>query len=143
VNTDQEPVRRDWRIPDELWARIMPLLPPRKPPPLGCHRPWVDDRWAMDALFFVLRTGGQWNALHHTRLCASSAAHRRCQEWAAAGVFVQLWHGGLATYDALQGIDWEWLAMDGALTTAPLGGETGGQAPHRSREAGAQAPPAH
>ena len=36
----------DWRIPDELWERIVPLLPPRKPHPLGCHRPRVDDRQA-------------------------------------------------------------------------------------------------
>ena len=55
--TTKRQVRRDWRIPDELWARIQPLLPPRKPHPLGCHRPRVDDRRAMDAIFFVLRTG--------------------------------------------------------------------------------------
>lgn len=28
MNTDQKTVRRDWRIPDELWACIQPLLPP-------------------------------------------------------------------------------------------------------------------
>ena len=27
--------RRHWRIPDELWERLQPLLPPRKPHPLG------------------------------------------------------------------------------------------------------------
>ncbi len=32
------------RIPDELWAKIQPLLPPPKPYPLGCHRPRVSDR---------------------------------------------------------------------------------------------------
>jgi transposase len=57
VNTEQEKVRRAWRIPDELWARIVPLLPPRKPHPLGYHRPRVDDRQCMDAIFFVLLTG--------------------------------------------------------------------------------------
>ena len=45
-----------WRIPDELWAKIQPLLPPGKPHPLGCHRPRVDDRKAMDAIFYRLRT---------------------------------------------------------------------------------------
>ena len=48
-----------WRIPDVLWERLEPLLPPRKPHPLGCHRPRVDDRKAMDAIFVVLCTGGQ------------------------------------------------------------------------------------
>ena len=84
----------------------------------------------MDAIFFVLRTGCQWNALNKTKLCASSSAHRRFQEWVAADVFVALCEQGLQDYDALQGIDWEWLAMDGAMTKAPLGGEKGGQEPH-------------
>lgn len=122
----------DWRIPDELWERIVPLLPPRKPHPLGCHRPRVDDRQAMDAIFFVLRTGCQWGALDATGLCSHSAAHRRFQEWTEADVFVALWEQGLVDYDALRGIDWEWLAMDGAMTKAPLGGEKGGQASDRS-----------
>ena len=143
MSTEQETVRRDWRIPDELWERIQPLLPPRKPHPLGCHRPRVDDRKAMDAIFFVLRTGCQWNALHDTGICSSSAAHRRFQEWTEAGVFLELWKRGLAAYDALHGIDWEWLAMDGAMTKAPLGGEKGGQEPHRSWEERHQAERSH
>jgi transposase len=36
-----------------------PLLPPRPKHPLGCHNPRVPDRSAMDAIFFVLRTGCQ------------------------------------------------------------------------------------
>jgi transposase len=143
MRDDPEQVRRDWRIPDELWAPIQPLLPPRKTHPLGCHRPRVDDRRAMDAIFFVLRTGCQWNALQGTGLCSSSSAHRRFQEWVAAGVFLALWEQSLVAYDALQGIDWEWLAMDGAMTKAPLGGETGGQASDRPREARHQAECTH
>lgn len=69
-----------WRLPDELWARLEPLLPPRKPHPLGCHNPRVPDRQAMDAIFFVLRTGCQWGALDATGICSHSSAHRRFQE---------------------------------------------------------------
>jgi transposase len=112
-------------MPDELWERIVPLLPPRKPHPLGCHRPRVEDRQAIDAIFFVLRPGCPWGALDATGLCSHSAAHRRFQEWVAADVFVSFWEQGLVAYDALQGIDWEWLAMDGAMTKAPLGGKGG------------------
>ena len=50
-----------WRLPDELWAKMQPLLPPRPPHPLGCN-PRVDDRRAMDAILLVLRTGMQWHA---------------------------------------------------------------------------------
>jgi putative transposase len=124
------PVRDDrWRIPDALWERIEPLLPPRPPHPLGGHNPRVPDRKAMDAIFFVLRTGCQWNALNATGICSSSSAHRRFQEWANAGVFARLWVRGLAEYDALKGIDWAWLSMDGAMTKAPLGGESTGRNP--------------
>ena len=143
MHEDQEKTRRDWRMPDELWARIVPLLPPRQLHPLGCHRPWVEDRQAMDAMFFVLRTGCQWTALQETGLCSRSSAHRRFQEWTAAGVFLALWQSGLGAYEVLKGLDWEWLAMDGAMTKAPLGGEKGGQEPDRPRQDWHQAPPAH
>ena len=135
MHDDQEQARRDWRIPDALWERTEPLLSTRKPHPLGCHRPRVDDRKAMDAILFVPRTGCQWNALNETKIWSSSSAHRRFQERVEADVFVALWEQGLVEYDALQGIDWEWLAMDGAITKAPLGGGKGGQEPHGPRQA--------
>jgi transposase len=138
---DPEPpvVDDGYRLPDALWTRIVELLPRRPVHPLGCHRPRVDDRRAMDAIFFVLRTGCQWNALSATGICSSSSAHRRFQEWAQAGVFRELWRLGLIEYDGLKGIDWSWQAMDGAMTKAPLGGEKDGQEPDRPRQAGRQA----
>jgi putative transposase len=134
MRTDQEPVPRDWRMPDEWWEGRQRRLPPRKLPPLGCHRPRVDDRHAMDAMFFVLRTGCQWHARHETGLCSRRSAHRRFQAWTAAGVFLAWWTNGLVADEALQGMDGAWLAMVGAMTTAPLGGEQGGQASDRAWE---------
>jgi transposase len=123
-------VRDDgWRIPDALWAEMEPLLPPRKAHPLGCHNPRVNDRRAMDAIFFVLRTGCQWGALDATGICKHSAAHRRFMEWTEAGVFEEFWRRGLLAYDEFVGIDWSWLAMDGAITKAPLGRERTGPNP--------------
>ena len=119
----------NWRIPDKLWKEIKPLLPKGKPHPLGCHNPRVSDRDAMTAILFVARTGCQWNALNATKLCSSSSAHRRFQEWEKAGVFKELWRRGLLEYDNLKGIDWEWLSMDGAITKAPLGGDKTGPSP--------------
>lgn len=127
-----------WRIPDPLWERIEPLLPARLPHPLGCHNPRVSDRKAMDAIFFVLRTGCHWNALNVTGICSSSSAHRRFQEWTSAGVFVRLWARGLEEYDEWKGLDWEWLAMDGAMTKAPLGGERTGKNPTDRGKQGAK-----
>src|SRR5215216_7555752 len=37
-----------------------------------------------------------------------------------------MWRAGLLEYDELEGIEWEWQAIDGAMTKAPLGrGATG------------------
>jgi transposase len=82
-------------LPDALWAKMQRLLPARPEHPLGCHNPRVPDRAAMDAIFFVLRTGCQWNALRETTICSSSSAHRRFQEWVTAGVFAAFWRKGL------------------------------------------------
>jgi transposase len=118
-----------WRIPDALWERMAPLLPPRPNHPLGCHNPRVPDRAAMDGIFFVLRTGSQWGALDATGICSKSSAHRRFTEWVEAGVFHEFWRLGLLAYDGVAGIDWEWLSADGAMTKAPLGGKKTGPNP--------------
>ena len=44
-----------WRIPDRVWVRMEPLLPEPPAHPLGCHRPRVADRDAMNAILLVLR----------------------------------------------------------------------------------------
>ena len=116
---------QEFALSDEMWARIEPLIPQRakKPHPLGCHRPRVPDRQVLDGIFFVLRTGCQWKALDYTGICSGSVAHARFQEWEQAGFFAVLWEQSLNEYDELIGLDWEWLALDGAMTKAPLGGE--------------------
>ncbi len=120
----KNPGPRFWRIPDWLWEKMEPLLPRHKNRHrFGGGRPRVPDRNAMDAIHFVLRTGCQWNALNATGICSSSTAHRRFQEWQAAGVFRKLWKQGLQEFDQTKGLDWKWQAMDGAMNKAPLGGK--------------------
>jgi putative transposase len=67
-----------------------------------------------------LRTGIQWNALPR-EMGASSTVHDHYQEWERAGFFEELWRVGLLEYEELEGIEWEWQALDGAMTKAPLG----------------------
>ena len=118
-----------WRMPDWLWERIEPLLPAPPAHPLGTHRRGVPKRQVLDAILLVLRTGMQWNALDATGVCNSSTAHRRFQEWERAGVFHEIWRQGLLEYDRQVGIDWSWLAADGAMGKAPLGGPKTGPNP--------------
>ena len=113
-----------FRVSDELWAVLESLLPVRvNTHRFGGGRPRVPDRDCADAIFYWFRTGCQWEALKETELCAKSTAHDRFQEWVEAGVFEKLWQAGVERFDELKGIDWKWLALDGAMTKAPLGGE--------------------
>lgn len=122
-------------ISDELWALIEPLLPAHQNTHrLGGGRPRVPDRVCADGIFFVLRTGCQWNALSSTGLCPSSTAHDRFQAWVEDGFFLRFWQAGLAEYDAFNGIDWSWLSMDGAMTKAPLAGEKNRPQPGRPQQ---------
>jgi transposase len=128
-----------WRISDEMWTAMEPLLPPPKPHPLGCHRPRLDNRLVLNMIFLVLRTGMQWNALNSTGICSCTPVYARFREWVDAGVFAEFWRRGLLEYDRLKGIDWDWLALDGAMTKAPLGGEKNGAQPDRPRQRWRQA----
>jgi putative transposase len=108
-------VARDdgWRIPDEVWAQMERLLPPRPPHPLGCHNPRVPDRNAMNAILLVLRTGIQWNALSATGICSCSSAYRRFREWAEAGVFPSSGSEGCSPMTIRRGSSgsgWPWTA---------------------------------
>jgi transposase len=124
-----------FRVSDELWAVLEPTLPVRKNTHrFGGGRPRVPDRQCADAIFYVLRTGSQWEALNQTELCAKSTAHDRFQEWVEAGVFLKLWQAGVERFDELKGIDWAWLSMDGAMSKAPLGGEKDRPKSDRSSE---------
>jgi transposase len=124
-------VDASYSVPDVVWDRIIPLLQAiRRKKKRKTGRPRMDDRKAMSAIFYVLRTGCQWNALPRS-LGASSTVHDRFQEWRKAGVFKRMWIDGLAKYDKKTGIDWKWQAMDGVITKAPLGGKKHRAKSHR------------
>ena len=110
---------KPWTVSDEFWEKVEPLIPPAPSHAKG-GRTRMDDRKAFSTMIYVLRTGIQWNALPR-EMGASSTVHDRYQEWERAGFFEELWQAGLAEYDELEGIEWEWQAVDGVMTKAPLG----------------------
>ena len=67
------------------------------------------------------------------------AVHAYFQEWVQRGVFRKPWRLALQEYGDLEGIDWQWQSLDGAMTKAPLGGETNREKPDRSWQVGRQA----
>lgn len=62
-----------FRISDALWEVLQPLLPTHvNTHRFGGGRPRQSDRACADAIFYVLRTGCQWQALDQTELVAHS-----------------------------------------------------------------------
>ena len=80
-------------LSESVWKRVQPLLPPHKKQPKG-GRPPMDDRKAMTAILYVLRTGCQWRALPRS-LGAGTTVHDRFQQWVEAEVFKKMWKDGL------------------------------------------------
>jgi transposase len=127
--------KRSWEITDEFWAVAEPLIPQKTRDPDktyqrkegGGRRP-MEPRTALEAIFFVVRTGIQWKALPAS-FGSSSSAHRHFMFWAESGFFKALWACRLQKYDEAKGIFWTWLSRDGCMTKAPLAQETVGANP--------------
>jgi transposase len=94
-------------------------------------------RQVFSAIVYVLRTGCQWKALPK-EFGSASAIHLHFQQWHRAGFFVGLWRAGLAEYDEMEGIAWDWQSVDGAMVKAPLALECVGANPTDRGKKGAQ-----
>jgi len=99
-----EDTDKTYRIPDELWERIEPLLPPEIAGSEG-GRLRMDDRKAMEAIFYVFRNGCRWKAIPSS-FGAPTTIYSRFQEWREAGVFQRMWREGLLEYDELRAMFW-------------------------------------
>lgn len=113
-------LRTIWRIPDDLWEDLAPLLPPQRAAG-AVGRPQVPFHTVLDGILYVLRTGCQWKATPK-EFGSGSTCHKRFQEWERLGVFEKLWAKLLIRYDELRGIKWRFQSLDSATVKAPLGG---------------------
>jgi putative transposase len=109
-----------WRVPDDLWAMIAPILAEHDPPP-RTGRPRIDARATLDAIIFRMRSGVQWNQLPR-EFPDDSSVHRTLQRWVALGIFDRIWAAVVQRCAGLDGVDWEWQAADGMMGKARLGG---------------------
>ncbi|HEX2097958.1 MAG TPA: hypothetical protein VHF46_02730 [Rubrobacteraceae bacterium] len=79
--------------------------------------------------------GIEWDALPR-QMGASSTVHDRYHQWERLGFIEELWRAGILKYDELEGIEWEWQAIDGVMTKAPFRARRERQEPHRPRQDG-------
>jgi transposase len=108
-------------VSDELWAEVVPLLPPLRPRPKG-GRPPVDDRKVLTGILFVLRSGLPWEMLPREMGCGSGmTCWRRLRDWQAAGVWERLHRVLLDRLGRANAIDWRRCALDSASVPAKRG----------------------
>ena len=114
-----------WRTPDDLWSMIKPVLD-QFDPPKHFGRKRIDQREALDAVIFRMRTGCQWNQLPR-EYPDDSSVHRTFQRWVRLGIFDRIWAVLVEQCEELGGVDWQWQAADAAMGKARLGGTWLGQ----------------
>ena len=109
-------------LPDGLWERIKPLLPPEKARPKG-GRPRVSDRLALTGILFVGRTGTAWELLPPELGCGSGmTCWRRLRDWQVSGVWQKVWHVLLDELGLAGRIDWSKAVVDSSSVRVLFGG---------------------
>lgn len=106
---------------DDFWQTVEPLLEPFKRKKSG-GRPPLAFRVILNGIFYVLKTGCQWDCLPEG-YGAKSTVHEHFQRWAHAGVMVEIFRLIARDYQDQKGIQWTWQSMDGALVQAPVRGQ--------------------
>jgi transposase len=86
---EKMPIPTTWRVPEQLWEKIEPILKEHDPPK-NTGRPRVDQRAALDAIIFRMRSGCQWNRLPKD-FPDDSSVHRTFQWWIEMGILDLIW----------------------------------------------------
>ncbi|MEU3862964.1 IS5 family transposase, partial [Streptomyces sp. NPDC028722] len=118
-------------VPDDLWDRVAPLLPPR--PPRRRRYPGrlpADDRAALRGIVYVLRTGVTWaDVPTETTGCSVVTCWRRLRDWTEAGVWPRLHEILLADLRRAGLLDMDDAAIDGSHVRALKRGAHTGPSP--------------
>lgn len=115
-----------------FWKEIRKVIPKK----ISIRRPRKGAKKIMKALYFILRTGIPWKALPPSFNVSSSTVHRRFQEWIEDRVFLNFWANVLIRYQKKNHVMMQWVALDGSVSKAPLGGKEVGPSPVDRRKIG-------
>ena len=76
-----------WKLTDERWAKLAPLLPEPKIGKKG-GRPRVSNRKGFEGVLWVLRTGAPWSEMPKEYPSASTC-WRRLRDWEEKDVWLR------------------------------------------------------
>ena len=128
-------------LPDVLWDRIRPLLPP-PPKPKRPDRPGrnrLDDHKCLIGILLVLKTGIDGEDLPVEMGCGSGmTCWRRLEYWTRCGVWRRRHQLLLAELEYAARIDWSRAAIDSATVRARGGGASTGPRPVDRRKPGSK-----
>lgn len=113
MNDQAKPLPTIWEVPDALWERVEPILA-QVDPPAQTGRPRINQRAALNAMIYRMRTGCQWNHLPK-EFPDDSSVHRTFQRWVRLDVFSKVWAILVKECEQLGGVDFEWQAVDAAM----------------------------
>jgi transposase len=111
-------------VPDDLCARIEPLLPKERPQPKG-GQPRIPDRASLTGIIFVLKSGIPWELLPQEMGFGAGMTCWRRRDWQEAGVWGRLHWALLDELGEADQIDWSRSGVDSASIPAKRGSNTG------------------
>jgi putative transposase len=76
-------------LTDEQWAIVAPLIPPAKQSPRGGHPRTVDMREVLNTIFYLNRSGCQWDMLPHD-LLPKSTVYDYFAQWRDDGTWAKM-----------------------------------------------------
>ncbi len=105
-------MRKRHEMADVEWARLQPLLPPRK---AGKRR--RDDRQVINGILWKLATGAPWRDLPE-RYGPWPTVYTRFRRWTLGGVWDRLFASVQRQADAAGQVDWTVHFVDGTVIRA-------------------------
>src|SRR5437773_1159432 len=114
------------KVPDDVWALFEPILPPVVWCGNGC--PPYDNRECLHAVLYVLVTGLGWQMLP-PGFPSYKTVQRRLTVWLQQDAFRRAWQHLAQRSEALQGINWDEILLDGSKKPAKKGARKLGPAP--------------
>jgi transposase len=112
-----------WRVSDQLWERVGPLLadPPRRFRYPGRAR--YSPRACLEGILYVLYTDTPWLQVPYRELGLPSGetCRRRLEEWSARGLLPAALRALQAQLAEAERLDWSRLIVDASLVEAKKG----------------------